>query len=479
MKKMIAMLLAMALLLSAAPFAVFAAEEESGSGLQYADLAGQCAEPADLSDELTVVTDAFSQDASGAQVTNESEPNDEPNKADALKYHDIIQGKLGGEDVDVFVLKVTEESWICVDFYTDKEEVICALLDANEEIITGGFPARATSDGFEGSLRYYAAPGTYYVTMLANPEYSSAKYQFQVKKNMVYRVFGSTRYDTSIQIANQFKLESNQTKFYAIVVACGTNFPDALAGTYLAAQRNAPILLTNGNNISQINAYITENLQLGGTVYLLGGKNAVPDGIGEGFHVIRLGGATRYETNLEILKEAGVAGKDILVCTGTGFADSLSASATGMPILLVQNGLSVAQKELLATCSGNIYIIGGTSAVSTKVENALKACGNVTRIGGSTRFETSVKVAETFFGTTPYAAVLAYAQNFPDGLCGGPLAYTLRAPLILTMTGKEAAATAYIKAYDIQHGYVLGGTGLISDGAARKIFSLDSNYVIE
>ena len=34
---------------------------------------------------------------------------------------------------------------------------------------------------------------------------------------------------------------------------------------------------------------------------------------------------------LQLLEEAGVAKEPILVCTGRGFADSLSASATGYP----------------------------------------------------------------------------------------------------------------------------------------------------
>ena len=40
--------------------------------------------------------------------------------------------------------------------------------------------------------------------------------------------------------------------------------------------------------------------------------------------------------------------EDLLACTGEGFADSLSASAVGKPILLVDNrGLTTAQKTYL------------------------------------------------------------------------------------------------------------------------------------
>ena len=73
-----------------------------------------------------------------------------------------------------------------------------------------------------------------------------------------------------------------------------------------------------------------------------------------------------------------------------------------------------------------------------------KAYGSVKRIGGNTRYETSVLIAKEFF---PHArqAALAYAQNFPDGLSGGALAYAMKAPLVLTASGKESAAAAYAK----------------------------------
>ena len=39
-------------------------------------------------------------------------------------------------------------------------------------------------------------------------------------------------------------------------------------------------------------------------------------------------------------------------------------------------------------------------------------------ITGKNRYETSAKVAERFF-SAPEGAVLAYGEDYPDGLCGG------------------------------------------------------------
>lgn len=296
----------------------------------------------------------------------------------------------------------------------------------------------------------------------------------------VYRVAGATRYETAFETAEALKNEMDVEKFDAIIVTCGTNFPDALSGTYLAAEVDAPIILTNGRNVEKIITYVKNNLVKNGTVYLLGDSGVVPVSIETGlraYEVIRLGGATRYETNLEILNEVGVSGKDILVCTGMDYADSLSAAATGLPILIVKDKLNASQKSFLKTVNGDIYVIGGTAAVNEYVESELRAYGSVKRIGGANRYETSVLIAKEFF-TNPKEAVLAYSKNFPDGLCGGALAYNINAPLILTATGKEAVAVVYTNRENIQTGYVLGSDDLISDNAVKNVFNMSSKEEI-
>ena len=288
------------------------------------------------------------------------------------------------------------------------------------------------------------------------------------------RIAGADRYTTAFLTADQLKAKLGISKFNTIVVASGTDFADALSGSYLAAVKGAPMLLVRNRDqeITAVKDYIKANLVPGGTVYLLGGEKAVPKAMEsglEGIQVKRLGGATRYATNLLILEEAGISGKDVLVCTGKGFADSLSASAAKQPILLVKDNLDNDQKNFLSKVSGKIYIIGGSSAVSTRIENQLKTYGTITRLGGATRYVTSVMVAETFFENPKYA-VLAYSENFPDGLSGGALACGIDAPLILVKGGKGADAAGYTRAKGIQSGYVLGGTGLISDATVNTIF---------
>ena len=290
----------------------------------------------------------------------------------------------------------------------------------------------------------------------------------------VTRLAGSNRFDTAFQVADAMKAELGIDQFDTIIVSSGINFPDALSGSYLAAVKNAPILLSFNekyNNLAK--DYIIKNLKPGGTVYLLGGSDAVPESLREGledFQVKRLAGGNRFETNLEVLKEANVGDKPILVCTGLEFADSLSASASKLPILLVWKNLTDAQRAFLDNLNGNkFYIIGGENAVSSNMEAQMKTYGQVERIGGKNRFETSVLIAEAFF-TDPQDAVLAYAWNFPDGLCGGGLAAAMDAPLILTMNKYEAKAKEYARKEGLSSGYVLGSGELIADDTVAAIF---------
>ena len=107
----------------------------------------------------------------------------------------------------------------------------------------------------------------------------------------------------------------------------------------------------------------------------------------------------------------------------------------------------------------------------------LEAYGATDRVGGKNRFETSAAVASKYF-KKPEKAVLAYAMNFPDGLCGGVLAYNMGGPLILTADNHTEAAVDYCETNHIATGAILGGTKLISDDSARAIFGLSEDAII-
>ena len=467
--------------------------------------------------------------------TNEKENNNSLENAQVVYHGNQVYGSTKSSDkVDLYKLNLTEDTHLSLASFSNSLNMWFGLLDSNGKLLEICGYAGQSSDGWNiDSLFVYLPKGTYYVQVQqqkygSTPAYSGTvsyviefhghtpsgsptgdiynKYHSYTASccggtvyekcyfkggrcvycgiqpySFVYRIAGDDRFQTSISIANTLKEEMGVSKFNCIVVANSEKFPDALAGSYLCAVKKAPLLLTKSSKNSTILDYISNNLAAGGTVYILGGSTVVDDSFANGLTSRniswkRLAGDDRYETNLRILEEAGVsAGQNLLVCTGSNYADSLSASATGLPILLVGNSLTNAQKSFLESAGCSFTIIGGYNAVSSSMESELSRYGTINRrLAGDDRYVTSTLVARAFF-SQPTKAVLAYAKNFPDGLCGGPLAYTIGAPLLLT--SKEDTyyniTRNYTMSVGLYQGYVLGGSNLISDTATRWILDMN------
>ena len=293
-------------------------------------------------------------------------------------------------------------------------------------------------------------------------------------KTVDIRVGGTTRIETGLKSAGQ--IYSKTGKFKTVIVAYSQNFPDALAGGYLAKVNNAPIILTNDLNTGNTFNYIKAMAEPKAKVYLLGGKGVIGALLETklkeaGFNTIRLGGSSRYETNLKILSATNAKGTELLVASGTGFADSLSGSSVGKPILLVGDTLTNEQKSFLRNGKfTKVYILGGTGAVSRSIEWELKSFAPVERLGGKNRAETSKLIANKFFPKAD-TVVLAYAHNFPDGLTGGALGCLLNAPVLLVTDANWSDAHNYVVSKRVTKSFTMGGTGVISDGTVKNVMT--------
>ena len=313
-------------------------------------------------------------------------------------------------------------------------------------------------------------------------------FTFQVKggpvdealSDNVKRIAGDDRYHTSLRVGRELKKVMKGKDFNAVVVANGDNYADALSGAYLAKVKNAPLILVNENNMEQAKKFIYDHLskrsrkwQAKSQVYLLGGEKVVPEAmrteLEEYFDIKRIAGSDRFETNLKILKEADVRSGDLLVCSGVGYADSLAASASGKPIMLVDDKLSDEQKKLIKSLDrGNIKIIGGYKSVNSNIESACKSLAPTIRIYGEDRYKTSLAIAKHFFKNSK-SAVFAYGDNFPDGLCGGVLAEKMNAPLLLINENNYDFAKQYVRENTMNKFVVLGGNRMIPNRTINYI----------
>ncbi|UWG96547.1 cell wall-binding repeat-containing protein [Dehalobacter sp. DCM] len=85
------------------------------------------------------------------------------------------------------------------------------------------------------------------------------------------RYGGADRYDTSLQVAKNMGMDTG-----TVFLASGKNFPDALAGSVLAAFTNSPVILV-GNNPPNLEKYNTILNQLTRNIYVLGGDSVIND----------------------------------------------------------------------------------------------------------------------------------------------------------------------------------------------------------
>lgn len=230
----------------------------------------------------------------------------------------------------------------------------------------------------------------------------------------------------------------------AAVLVSGDDYPDALAAAALSGATGGPLLLTPA---ARLDGRVTTELQRLGpeVIYVVGGPAAVaPEveaALGEaGFETERVAGETRYATAFAVASRAVELGGDastVIVTSGVGFADALSASGLaaglGYPILLVAPETPAAQvaEWVDSLGAGRVLVVGGTASVPPEPVASLDGHE---RIAGSDRIGTALAVAGVARGAgLAGPPVVASGGAFADGLSGGVLAGVVRrGPLLLT-----------------------------------------------
>lgn len=163
------------------------------------------------------------------------------------------------------------------------------------------------------------------------------------------------------------------------------------------------------------------------------------------------------------------------------FADALSVSSyaneSQSPIFLsnIDSGLSSEQLEALSNGQfDRILVVGGQRAVPDSVVKQIRNSSGsvVSRISGTTRYETSATFAQWTFehgGLHMNNAVFATGANFPDALAAGPFAGRNSAVLLLADPNGSTAnfVKQYVKQHsDVDNAYVVGGESVVSRSTA-------------
>ena len=288
----------------------------------------------------------------------------------------------------------------------------------------------------------------------------------------VTRLAGPGRIETSIAVSEEAYTGSD-----SVVLAGCNGEVDALTGTLLAADKDAPLLLTLKDSLHPELKVELDRLKTK-TVYILGGESVVSkeveNELSKTYTVKRVSGKNREETALAVVKEVKGQTKRIFLAKGYDvLADALAigpiSGIKDMPVLLtgtnkLPQATINAMKELGVT---HVTIVGGQGAVSKSVEDQLKGYA-VDRISGSSRERTAIAIADKYF-TAPKKTIVANGYVFADALVGGYLGALYNSPILLTAANKISDDTISYLESNTEIPYVLGGESAISSGVHNGI----------
>ena len=292
----------------------------------------------------------------------------------------------------------------------------------------------------------------------------------------VERYGGADRYATSLAVAEAFAAEAGGSLSWVVLVS-GERWRDAVVAAPVAGALGAPVLMTPPGELRGDALGFLERVGVSNAVVVgpEGGGGAHGSGRGVGAAVLaglagagisaeRVAGADRFATSVAAARQVtpGVMpglGRTVIVASADVFADALVAgpfAARGVhPVLLSPPDELPGEVASFLGTSGvdHVVLMGGTAALSESVESAINGLGvSVTRLAGTTRYDTAVQAAELVTGLYASSAGedcfttgtigIARARVPFDSFSAAPLLGRLCAPLVLADPKQIPADTA-------------------------------------
>jgi len=188
----------------------------------------------------------------------------------------------------------------------------------------------------------------------------------------------------------------------------------------------------------------------------------------------RLAGDNRYETSREIARFGWSSSYYAVIVSGENYPDALCsaplAAKYNAPILLTSKYSldTLTRDELTRLNVRSVFLIGGLNTISSTVEQTIQNMGiSVTRIAGTDRYDTSLKIAQTIGESGQ--AVVANGETFADALSIAPIAAIKKMPIILTPKNTLSSSLRSYLQNSVQSTYVIGGTGAVSNTVYNQL----------
>lgn len=216
-------------------------------------------------------------------------------------------------------------------------------------------------------------------------------------------------------------------------------------------------LLKNGRleDLNSMSQFTPGNVVIKGiTKYLEGGDEIT--------------GADRFDTAVRIASRGWNTSNEVFLVNGLAIADALTATPLAKlksaPILLTKKDSvdQIVMDKIKSLGAQNITIIGGKNSISDRAEKQLKAQGlSVERISGTSRYDTSKKIAEKIMDNKKDIDAIAIAngkKGLADAISFSSVAGEKTIPILLSdEKGNVDTPKGLMNRYSLKDSYIIGG----------------------
>lgn len=179
----------------------------------------------------------------------------------------------------------------------------------------------------------------------------------------------------------------------------------------------------------------------------------------------RIAGQDRIETALGIAQKGWESAQKVILCEYDDYPDSIAAApfaaSLDAPILLT-GGKTLDPRvvgELQRLKPEKVVLLGGQGRLGPSIETELDNLSlSWERIGGQTRYETSVLLAERLSSDS---LIIVNGDNFPDALSAASYAGIRQIPIVLTSKTLPAPVLEYQQKHQPRHVIVIGGESVV------------------
>ena len=221
------------------------------------------------------------------------------------------------------------------------------------------------SDIISSIKRYMKSGGKVYILGGNSAVPSSFDKSLKVEGLETQRLKGADRYSTNLEILDESFKPGN-----SLIIASGSNYPDALSGSSLGV----PMMLVDKKLNAQQVKWLNNNSI--NKIFILGGNNAVSKNIEDRLKkygpVTRISGSNRYDTSRKIASRFFPKATTVILASGKTFPDGLSGAPLAMaykaPILLAdEENYAYPKSFVVGKGITSSITVGGTSVMPKRV----------------------------------------------------------------------------------------------------------------